>query len=231
MPLSLFVFFTMKCLLCEFNANGKNELKSHYLKYHNVDKNNLFFKKLIDQRNNVIHGRKCKNCNEFLFSYKTIHDFLKHYDRGFVEKELIDFSVDKPINITKIGDIEKFEITFKEHSSDYDFFDSAAVVEGFLNTVKNKIPRYSVGVLIRAGFSIENIQQPLDNYTEPLTQTKYWSTEPIQTKSFKDFVYFKTRESILKRVINNRLSGSAWNFHKFNYLNVKVLKGADQLMR
>ena len=220
----------MKCLLCEFNTNDKNELKSHYLKYHNVDKNNLFFKKLIDQRNNVIHGRKCKNCNEFIFSNKTVHDFLKHYNRGF-EKELIDFSVDKPINITKIGDIEKFEITFKEHSSDYDFFDSTAVVEGFLNTVKNKIPRYSAEVLIRAESSIENIQQSLDNYTEPFTQTNYWSTEPIQNKSFNDFVYFKTRESILKREINNRLSGSAWNFHKFKYLNVKVLKVADQLLR
>ena len=110
------------------------------------------------------------------------------------------------------------------------FFDSVTVVEDFLNVVKSKIPRYSVGVLIRAGFSIENIQQALDNYTEPLTQTRYWSTEPIQTKSFNDFVYFKTRESILKRVIDNRLSGSAWNFHKFNYLNVKVLKVADQII-
>ena len=45
------------------------------------------------------------------------------------------------------------------------------------------MPRYSDGVLIRAGFSIENIQQALDNYTEPLTQTRYWSTEPIKTKS------------------------------------------------
>ena len=215
----------MKCLLCKFNTNDKNELKSHYLKYHNVDENNLFFKKLIDQRNNVIHGRKCKDCNEFVFSNKTIHDFLKHYDKGFLENELID------LNITKIGDIEKFEITFKEHSSSYDFFDSVTVVEDFLNAVKNKIPRYSAGVLIRAGFSIENIQQALDNYTEPLTQRRYWSTEPIQTKSFNDFVYFKTRESILKRVTNNRLSGSAWNFHKFNYLNVKVLKVADQIIR
>ena len=86
-------------------------------------------------------------------------------------------------------------------------------------------------MLIRAGFSIENIQQPLDNYTESLKETRYWSTEPIQNKSFNDFVYFNTRESILKRVINNRLTGSAWNFHKFNYLNVKVLKVADQLMR
>ena len=130
-----------------------------------------------------------------------------------------------------MGDIEKFEITFKEHSSDCDFFDSETVVEDFLNAVKNKIPRYTRGVLVRAGFSIENIQQALDNYTEPLTQTRYWSTEPIQTKSFNDFVYFKIRESILKRVINNRLSGSAWNFHKFNYLNVKFLKVVNQLMR
>ena len=219
----------MKCLLCKFNTNDKNQLKNHYLKYHNVDKNNLFFKKLIDQKNNVIYGRKCKNCNDFIFSNKTVHDFLKHYDRGFMES--IDLNVDKPMNVTKIGDIQKFEITFKEHSSDYDFFDSVSVVEDILNSVKNKIPRYNADVLIRAGFSIENIQQPLDNYTESLTQTRYWSTEPIQSKSFNDFAYFNTRESILKRVINNRLTGSAWNFHKFNYLNVKVLKVADQLMR
>ena len=148
-----------------------------------------------------------------------------------MENELIDFSIDKPLNITKIGDIEKFEITFKEHSSSYDFFDSVTVVEDFLNVVKSKIPRYSTGVLIRAGFSIENIQQALDNYTKPLTQTRYWSTEPIKTKSFNDFVHFKTRESILKRVINNRLSGSAWNFHKFNYLNVKLFRVGYQLIR
>ena len=220
----------MKCLLCNFTTNEKNKLKNHYIKYHNVDKDNSFFKKLIDQRNNVIHGRKCKDCNEFVFSNKITHDFLKHYDKGF-DKELVDFSIDRPLRITKIGDIEKYEITFKEHSSSYDFFDSVAVVENFLNVVKDKIPRYESSVLIRAGFSIENIQQALDNYTEPLTQSRYWSTEPIQTKSFNDFVYFKIRESILKRVINNRLSGSAWNFHKFNYINIKILKSTNQLMR
>ena len=221
----------MKCLLCTFNTNEKNELENHYLKYHNVDKNNVFFKTLIYQKKNIIHGRKCKDCKEFVFSNKTTHDFLKHYDRGFLENELIDVSVEKPLNMKKIGNIEKFEITFKEHSYTYDFFDSVTVVEDFLNAVKNKLPCYSASVLIRAGFSIENIQEALDNYTEPLTQTRYWSTKPIQTKSFNDFVYFKTRESILKRVINNRLSGSAWNFHKFNYLNVKVLRVADQLIR
>ena len=97
--------------------------------------------------------------------------------------------------------------------------------------VKNAMQRYENDVLVRAGFSIENIQQALDNYSEPLVQTRYWSTEPIQTKSFNDFVLFKTRQSILKRVINNRLSGSAWNFHRFNYLNVKVLDVSHQLMK
>ena len=196
-----------------------------------MDKDNSFFKKLIDQRNNVIHGRKCKDCNEFVFSNKITHDFLKHYEKGFLDKELVDFTIERPLKITKIGDIEKLEITFEEHSSSYDFFDSVAVVENFLNVVKDKMSRYDSSVLIRAGFSIENIQQALDNYTEPLTQSRYWSTEPIQTKSFNDFVYFKIRESILKRVINNRLSGSAWNFHKFNYINIKILKSTNQLMQ
>ena len=221
----------MKCLLCQYNTNDKSELKKHYLKYHNVDKNNFFFKKLIDQRSNVIHGRKCKYCDEFVFSNKVNHDFLKHYDKGLSIDFDGDGDLDKPINVTQIGDVKKFEITFKEHSSYYDFFDSVAVVDNFLAQVKNVMQRYENDVLLRAGFSIENIQQALDNYSEPLIQTRYWSTEPIQTKSFNDFVLFKTRESILKRVINNRLSGSAWNFNKFNYLNVKILNVSNQLMR
>ena len=106
----------MKCLLCEYKTNDKNELKKHYLKYHNVDENNLFFKKLIDQKNNVIHGRKCNYCDEFVFSNKVNHDFLKHYEKGLS----IDFdddngNLDKPINITNVGGVKKFEITFKEH--------------------------------------------------------------------------------------------------------------------
>ena len=211
----------------------KNELKKHYLKYHNVDENNLFFKKLIDQKKNVIHGRKCNYCREFVFSNKVNHDFLKHYERGLS----IDFDadtdgdLDKPINITNAYGVKKIEITFKEHSSFYDFFDSVAVVDNFLAQVKNVMQRYENDVLLRAGFSIENVQQALDNYSEPLVQTRYWSTEPIQSKSFNDFVLFKSRESILKRVINNGLTGSAWNFNKFNYLNVKILNVSKQLMR
>ena len=220
----------MKCLLCNYKINNKDRLKEHYLQNHNVDENNLFFKKLIDQKNNVIHGRQCNYCDEFVFVNKLNHNFLKHYEKGLS----IDFDsgdLDKPLDITHAGDVKKFEITFKEHSSFYDFFDSVAVVDNFLAQVKNVMQRYENDVLLRAGFSIENVQQALDNYSEPLVQTRYWSTEPIMTKSFNNFILFKTRESILKRVISNRLSGSAWNFNKFNYLNVKVINVSKELMR
>ena len=224
------VSFRMKCLLCQYKNNEKKELKEHYVKYHNVDKNNLFFKKLINQKNNVIHGRKCDYCDEFVFSNKVNHDFLKHYEKGLS----IDFDsgdLDKRINITNAAGIKKLEIRFKEHSSFYDFFDSVAVVDSVLAQVKNVIQNYKNNVLLRAGFSIENVQQALDNYSEPLFVTKYWTTDPIQTKSFNDFVLFKIREGILKRVINNKLSGSAWNFNKFNYINIKILDVSNALIK
>ena len=222
----------MKCVLCSFTTNEQDRLIDHYIKFHNVDKNNVFFDKLINQKTKVIYGRKCTACNEFVFSGKATHDFLKHYDKGFLQKNDSDDLGNRTVTVTRIGDIDKFEITFKEHSSSYDFFDSVAVVEYFLNSVREKAPVYKSNVLIRAGFSIENIQQALnDNYTEPLTQNRYWSTEPIVARFFNDFVYFKIKESILKRVIQNRLSGSAWNFHKFNYINVKFLKISNQLLQ
>ena len=212
----------MKCVLCNYQNNQINELKQHYFKDHNVDKNNVFFKRLI-QKKNIIHHKKCNYCNEFVFFNKAEHDFLNHYGRGI--DDLNDDNADNlPVTITEVGDITKFEITFKEHSSYYNFFDSVAVVDSFLGQIKRLVKRYDNNVLIRIGFSIENVQQTLDNYSEPLVQTRYWSTEPIQSKSFNEFVSFKSRESILKRVISNRLSGSAWNFNKFNYLNVKILR-------
>ena len=218
----------MKCVLCQYD-NKLNDLKEHYIKDHNVDENNVFFKKLISQKENVFHWKKCNYCNEFVLK-KVEHNFLKHYGKGFTIDKDDDDNV--PIINTSVGGIRKFEINFKEHASDYDFFDPIAVVDKFLGKVKRSVQRYDNDVLIRAGFSIENIQQPLDNYSEPLLQTRYWSTEPLQSKSFNDFIEIKIREDILKRVVNNKLSGSAWNFNKFNYLNIKILNAAAaQLVR
>ena len=163
---------------------------------------------------------------------KAEHDFLKHYmiGSGNDDDAYVDDKV-RPLNVTSQGVIKKFEITFREHSSYYDFFDSVALVDEFLAEIKNYVFRYNNDVLIRAGFSIENIQQALSDYSEPLVQTRYWSTEPLLTISFNDFISFKLRESILKRVVNNRLSGSAWTFNRFIYLNVKIIYTAIALRK
>ena len=221
----------MQCLLCNQKLTTRKNLKDHYINSHKVNKNNSFFKKLIDQKKkNVMYRRNCNYCDEFVFVNKAEHDFLKHYMIGSGNDENDDDTV-RPLNVTSLGVIKKFEITFREHSTHYDFFDSVALVDGFLAEIKNYVFRYNNDVLIRAGFSIENIQQALSDYSMPLVQTRYWSTEPLLTKSFNDFISFKLRESILKRVVNNRLSGSAWNFNKFNYLNVKIVDASIALKK
>ena len=212
----------MKCLSCDFKSNEKTEVENHYLNFHNVDKNNIFYEK-----NNVFHGRRCVRCEEFIptTKFKLFHDFLKHYSNG---KNIIE---EKPILVTKIGKVTKFEINYQNHSSFYDFYNSESVVEEFLFNVKNKIQRSNVEFLIRSGFSLENIQSALDEYNEPLKNSRYWTTDPIQTKSFNYYVCFTMRDSILKRVINNGLTGSSWHFNRFLHINIKIIQVNDQLIR
>ena len=214
----------MKCVLC-----GATDIdKSHYAQVHHVDENNVFFKKFIDQKQKVVlHRRKCHLCQEFVLSNKAEHDFVKHYGAGKKSDQ-----ISKPLNVVTLGDVKKIEITFNEHSLDYNFYDSAALVDSFLAQVKDLVPRNeNNNLLIRAGFSIENIQEVLGDYSDPLVQTRYWTTETFESKSFNDFISFKLRESVLKRVINNNLSGSAWHFNRFNYMNVKVINQPLQLLK
>ena len=219
----------MKCLLCKFIAKDKSEIENRYINFHNVDKENVYFKRLLGKKSNVFFGEKCWKCNEFIptANFKRSHDFLKHYKDG---KELV--SDEKPISIVDIGSsIRKYEINFSEHSSFYDFFDSASLVDDFLSNVKRKIKRSNEYFLIRCGFSLENIQPVLDNYNEPLKNTRYWSADPIETKSFNDFVYFNVRESILKRVINNGQTGSSWYFNRFVYINVTTFSVNESILK
>ena len=75
------------------------------------------------------------------------------------------------------------------------------------------------------------MQLPLTDDNVPLKNSRYWLTELIQTKSFNDFVFFSLREAILKRTINNGLTGSSWFFKRFLYINVKAIKVSDQFIR
>ena len=219
----------MNCLLCNFKSKNKSEIENHYINFHNVDKENNYFKKLLTNKNDVFVGERCQKCNEFIptAEYKKSHNFLKHYKDG---KDLI-FD-EKPISVVEIGkSIKKYEIKYSDHSSFYDFFNSQKLVDDFLSNVRRKIRRTNEYFLIRCGFSIENIQPVLDNYNEPLKDIRYWSTDPIETKSFNDFVYFNVRESILKRVIINGLTGSSWRFNRFVYINIKTFSVNESLLK
>ena len=193
----------MKCLLYNFQSNESGEVKKHCLDFHNVDQNNQFFVKLFKKQNSVFHGKKCLRCNKFLPSYhfKANHDFLVHYDAGR------NVFQEKPVNYANFGEIRKYEITFDQHSFDYDFFNAEKLVKDSLLNVKNKLGRSDN--FIKCGFSLENIQPfPVEN-KQPIKHFRYWSTEPYQTKSFNDFVYFNLRETKLIRIINNGFTGSS----------------------
>ena len=159
----------MKCLLCDFESNDLESVRKHYLDFHNVDRNNQFFKKLFKKRNKFFHGKKCLRCNEFLPSshYKVIHDFFVHYDAG---KNVFE---EKPLTYTTLGEIRKYEITFTQHSLDYDFYNEERLVDEFLLNVKNKVTRSSVEFFIKCGFSLENIQpSPVEN-DQPIKNSRY----------------------------------------------------------
>ena len=157
----------MKCLLCNFKSNEKLEVENHYLNFHNVDKTNVFFQRLFDEKNNVFHGRRCVRCDEFIptTKFKLFHDFLKQYGEG---KNIVE---EKPVIVTNIGKVTKFEINYQDHSTFYDFHNSESIVDEFLFNVKNKIQRSNVEFLIRSGFSLENIQSAVDYFDEPLNRS------------------------------------------------------------
>ena len=219
----------MKCTLCKFKTSNEEELKNHYINFHNVDESNEYFKKIMEfKEKDVLIGERCPKCNEFIptLKYRNYHNFLKHYKDGK------DFEEEKPLSIVEIGNnIKKFEIKYSEHSDFYDFHNAEKVVDEFLKVVAKKIKRSNEYFLIRGGFSIENFQPTLDNYNEPLKNTKYWSTEPIETKSFNEFVHFNIRESILKRIIKNGLTGSSWRFNRFVYINIKTFSVEESFLK
>ena len=135
---------------------------------------------------------------------------MKRYNDG---EAVVD---NKPFTVIEIGAVKKYEITFQEHSDSYDFFNSEKLVDEYLLSVKSKMFCTNTNFYIRCGFSLENMQAPLTDDDVPLTNSRYWSTEPIQTKSFNDFVFFSSREWILNQLTTGWLA--AYGFLKVFYI-------------
>ena len=144
---------------------------------------------------------------------------MKHYEAC---KNVIE---EKPLTVTSVGNIKKYEINYQNHSSDYNFYNSESLVDEFLVNVKKRIEKYDADFVMRCGL------RSFEDYDQPMKSSRYWSTNRMQTKSFNDFVFFNIREPVLKRVINNRLTSSSWHFHWFLYINIKTIKVTDQFIQ
>ena len=81
----------------------------HYLFYHNIDKNNWFFKKLFQTKNKVLL-KNCVRCSEFLTTkkHKATHDFLEYYKEG----KDIPFE-EKPLDISKFPNLLIYSLNFR----------------------------------------------------------------------------------------------------------------------
>ena len=81
----------------------------HYLFYHNIDKNNWFFKKLFQTKNKV-SLKNCVRCSEFLTTkkHKATHDFLEYYKEG----KDIPFE-EKPLDISKFPNLLIYSLNFR----------------------------------------------------------------------------------------------------------------------
>ena len=104
-------------------------------------------------------------------------------------------------------------------------------MDEFLFNVKN-IFKPSTYVLFKGDFAIENIQNgPIGIAdTTDIKSLRYWSTNVYKSVYLNDFVVFKIRNDILKRVINNKLSRSAWHFNRFSYLNLKTVNESKNIV-
>ena len=80
--------------------------------------------------------------------------------------------------------------------------------------------------MFKADFAILNIQAApiVSNDISDIKNLRYWSTEVYKSTYLNDFVISGIRKDILKRVINNNLTGSSWHFNRLHYLNFKVVE-------
>ena len=118
----------------------------------------------------------------------------------------------------------------KKHLDEYDFYNAEEIVEDFLFNVK-RVFKPSNNVLFKGDFSIENIQTALLSSPDivDIKSFRYWSTNVYKGVHFNDFIVSEIRNDILKRVINNNLTGSSWHFNRFHYLNLKVVEEQQKI--
>ena len=124
----------MKCLLCSLHFIREQVLKKHYLDYHFINDEDIYFKDLFLP--DTIE-KTCRICNVIFKSprIKKKHMFLFHYGK---HKQIGGNCAQRTstllINILNRGPITYFSINFSQHKNFYDFF-SSGIVDAFLESV------------------------------------------------------------------------------------------------
>ena len=121
-----------------------------------------------------------------------------------------------------------YQIEFKKYNTFFFFFNSEKCVEEFLQNVKYRFYATSKK-WFKCSFIIESTQNPIRPDLQPLLNTPYWTTETYDSVYFNEFIFHALKHDILKRVINNNISGSSWYFKRFVYLAVKILDGEVEI--
>ena len=125
----------MKCILCTLIFDSSLQLEYHYLNFHKVNPENIFYQNYLvglNKKNNYLF-QKCLRCSELLptTKFKSIHEFVRHYTDG--NQELPE---NKPVNVEENKLFTKYSIDVKKFGSVYDFYNSEKVISDFLSNVR-----------------------------------------------------------------------------------------------
>ena len=119
--------------------------------------------------------------------------FIRHYEDGqFKPFEL------KPMAMEQYRFITKYAVSAYKQKDESDFYDAESIVTDFLSTVKNRFVANN-NVIMKVGFTIENIQPSPEERGAHIINSRYWSTEPYRTRYFNDSVLFSLKENIERK--------------------------------
>ena len=120
----------MRCLLCNVNFLNEDQLKNHYIWYHQINENDVYLNDLF--KPGTIY-RACNICQiEFDNSrIKKNNMFLFHYGQMGGNRG----NGQLPLNILRRGPITYCTISYQEHKDFYNFFSE---IEDFLNSVYSR---------------------------------------------------------------------------------------------
>ena len=119
---------------------------------------------------------------------------------------------------------------FLKHSYHCNSQDSDSLVNDFLNNFRSKF-KTSSQVIMKCGFSLENLQPAPLETSALIVNLRYWSTGPYQTTFFNDYVFYSLKNDVLKRVTANGESRSSWRLKRFSYLNLKSANYRQQFYK